>query len=271
MPKSIKALEGNPSAMRKAIAEHVKDEVSACRGKVVDWDVINEPFSNHDVMDVCGDDVMVEWYKIARECDPGVKLFINDYDILSSCDDGDALTEHQRHYLKTIKYLIDNGAPLDGIGMQGHFGMHPTPPEKMLKMLDLFAQFGKEIEITEYDNEFYDENLAAAFTKDLMTVLFSHPQVHAFLMWGFWDGAHWLNSSPIYNRDWTLKPSGKVYKDLVFKTWWTSLNGVSDASGQFKGRGFLGDYEASVEFDGKSLKRSFTVDKSNPSVKINIE
>jgi len=101
-----------------------------------------------------------------------------------------------------------------------------------------------------------------------MTVLFSHPSVHAFLMWGFWDGAHWLNSSPIYNRDWTLKPSGQAYKELVFKEWWTSLDGKTDSSGSFKGRGFLGDYEAVAEAGGLSTKASFSVDKSSPSLKI---
>ncbi len=271
MPSSMKKLEKDPAALRKSIVEHVKEEASACRGKVVEWDVMNEPFTNHDVMDVCGDDVMVDWFKAAKESDPGVKFFINDFDILSHCEDGDSLSEHQRHYLKTIKYLIDSGAPLDGIGMQGHFGMQPTPPEKMLKMLDLFSQFGKEIKITEYDNEFYDDVLSADFTRDLMTVLFSHPSVTAFLMWGFWDGAHWLSSSPIYNTDWTLKPSGQVYKDLVFKAWWTNLDGKSDASGVFKGRGFLGAYEATVEFNGKTVKSSFILDKSKPSVKIKLD
>jgi len=267
-PKSLKSLANDPAALRKAIVDHVRDEATACRGKVVDFDVMNEPFSNHDVMDVCGDEVMVEWFKTARECDPSVKLFINDFDILANCDGGDSLTEHQKHYLKTIKFLLDNGAPLDGIGMQGHFGMSPTPPVKMLKMLDLFAQFGKEIEVTEYDNEFYNDGLSAKFTRDLMTVLFSHPSVHAFLMWGFWDGAHWLNSSPIYNKDWTLKPSGQAYKDLVFKEWWTNLDGKTDASGSFKGRGFLGDYEAVVEAGGLSTKASFSVDKSSPRLKL---
>jgi hypothetical protein len=57
-----------------------------------------------------------------------------------------------------------------------------------------------------------------------------------------------------------LKPNGEVYKDLVFKRWWTNANGKTGARGTYATRGFLGDYEIEVKAGGKSktLRASLT-------------
>ena len=32
-----------------------------------EWDVINEPYQNHDLMDLAGNGLMVDWFVRARE------------------------------------------------------------------------------------------------------------------------------------------------------------------------------------------------------------
>lgn len=71
-------------------------------------------------------------------------------------------------------------------------------------------------------------------------------------MWGHWDGAHWLYDAPMFYKDWTLKPSGQAYADLVFKKWWTNAQGTTGAQGGYKVRGFQGDYEVTVSHNGKT-------------------
>jgi hypothetical protein len=80
-----------------------------------------------------------------------------------------------------------------------------------------------------------------------MTAVFSHPSTSGVIMWGFWDTKHWLGNSPLFRRDWTLKPSGQVWMDLVFHQWWTNTTATTDASGKCEARGFLGDYEIEVK------------------------
>jgi hypothetical protein len=65
-------------------------------------------------------------------------------------------------------------------------------------------------------------------------------------MWGFWDGAHWKNNAPLFAQDWSEKPAGRAYRDLVLGRWRTAASGKSDASGTFTTRGFLGDYDVVV-------------------------
>jgi hypothetical protein len=145
---------------------------------------------------------MVDWFKTARAAGQAPRLFINDHGILPG---GGGDTPHRAHYESTIQFLIDEQAPLDAIGMQGHFGSQPTAPDEVLAILDRFARFGKPIMVTEYDITVDDEELAGQFTRDLLTALFSHPAVVGFVMWGFWDGSTgW--ERPLYRRDWSLKP-----------------------------------------------------------------
>ncbi len=236
--------------------------MTAVKGSVIHWDVVNEPFDNHDLIDILGEGALVGWFKLARATDPTPKLFINDYAILSG---GGGDSAHRAHYEKTIKFLLDSGAPLDAIGMEGHFGTSLTGPEEMLGILDRFAKLGKPIWITEYDNEVKDEEVAGKFTRDFYTTMFSHPAVDGVVMWGFWDGAHWKNSAPLYRRDWTLKPGGEAFRELVLKAWRTDASGKTDTYGRFGTRGFYGDYEVYVSFGGKQKTAKAQLLKGGPS------
>jgi endo-1,4-beta-xylanase len=249
MPKSAEALKSDPKALRRAVFDHIRSMAKAMAGRADQWDVMNEPFDNHDLMDIFGDRVMVDFYNAAREADPKAELFINDYAILSG---GGGDSPHRRHYEKTIQYLLEQGAPLDGIGMQGHFGNDLTGPDDLLKLLDRYAHYGKKIMVTEFDIDVDDGVLAADYLRDLLTVLYSHPDVEGFVMWGFWDGAHWHHKAPLFNQDWSPKPSAKVWEDLVLHAWRSDLQGLSDAKGSASFTGYLGDYDIRASKDGKS-------------------
>jgi uncharacterized protein (TIGR03437 family) len=172
-----------------------------------------------------------------------VKLYINDYSILSS---GGGDIPHQDHYFNTIKFILDRGGPIDGIGFQGHFNMNLTPPARVLEILDRFAAFGKEMEITEHDIDISDEEIQADYLRDFLTATFSHPSIKSFLVWGFWEGAHWTPRGSLFRRNWDAKPIHRVWRDLIYNQWWTNVDGVTGADGVFRTRGFLGEYEVTV-------------------------
>jgi len=268
LPRSLRPLEKDPAKLRAAVLAHVTELATATRGKLVHWDVLNEPFDNHDLMDILGEDVMVEWFKAARAADPGAKLFINDYAILSG---GGGTTPHRDNYERVIKLLIDKGAPLDAIGMQGHFESTLTGPEDLLKLLDRYAKLGKRIWITEYDVGVDDEQLAAQFTHDFYTTLFSHPAVDGILMWGFWDGAHWRHNAPLYRQDFSLKPAGQVYRDLVLRSFRTDETGRTDSAGSLKTRAFFGKYQISVVSGAKRKTVAVELDPQSPAIAIQLD
>lgn len=248
LPKRIIPMEGDE--LRSTILKHIEETVTHYKGRLIDWDVINEPYSNHLVMDKLGNGVMVDWFKAARAADPNVKLYINDYSILASGNQLD--TAHQRHYYDTIRFLKDNGAPIDGIGMQGHFGGNVTDPENLLKILDRYAALGLRIKVTEFDMRIYDEPLAADYIRDFHIALFSHPAVDGILQWGFWEKSHWIPEAALFSADWSIRPHGQAWIDLVHGQWKTTVQGSTNAAGTYSFRGFHGSYEVAVTANGKT-------------------
>jgi endo-1,4-beta-xylanase len=268
MPKDVETLKNNPDALQKRVRDHIIEEASALKGQLVEWDVINEPYDNHDLMDILGRREMVEWFKLTRQADPTARLYINDYAILAA---GGYDFSHQDHYEETIRYLINEGAPLEGIGLQSHFDPDKlTSPERVFEILDRFAAFGRPLQSTEFDINIRDERLQADYLRDFMTTLFSHPSVSGIIMWGFWEGQHWRPDAALFRRDWSIKPSGVEWKQLVHKDWWTDVTGQSSAEGRFLTRGFKGDYEIEVTLGSINRKVRTRLD-GDSSINVSID
>ena len=240
LPPGLGALKEDPEKLRAAIRAHVTEEASYYGGKVRDWDVLNEPLDHSEVLSLLGPSEPAEWFKLARRADPSAKLFVNEYGILT--DMGFDTARHAA-YEKFIDTLLADGAPLDGIGLQCHFGTDLTPPERLIFILDRFQKLGKPLYATELDIENPDERLQADYLRDFMTAVFSHPAVEGITLWGFWEGVHSAPLPALYRRDWSRKPAAAVLERLLLKEWRTELSGLSGGNGEFQGRGFYGAYE----------------------------
>jgi endo-1,4-beta-xylanase len=247
MPSDVRTMIANRQTdqLRQRIENHITDEVGTLRGKIAEWDVLNEPYTNREVQDLLGNAEMAEWFKLARQADPAPKLFVNDYDIVAA---GGFNLAHQNGLAGIIQQILAAGGPIDGIGLQSHFDLNMTSPERVWQVLDRFAAFNKDLEVTEFDINTTDEQLQADYTRDYLTAVFAHPAIKGFLMWGFWQGRHWLPAGAMYRQNWDLKPNGRAWRDLVFRNWWTDVQGATGADGVFSvpGGGFLGDYDVTV-------------------------
>ncbi len=267
-PSTLKNYESNPVSLRAAIDKHIDEVTKFTSGRLVDWDVINEPYSEHDIMDILGKDIMADWFKRVRNNDRTVKLYLNDYSILSG---GGSDTKKQDSYYNLVKYIDEKGGDVEGIGMQGHFGSELTSIPKVYTILDRFAELGKEIKITEHDINVTQRTVQAEYTRDFMTICFSHENVKSFLFWGFWANAHWLPEGALYDSNWNIRPHGEAYKDLVFNQWWTKMtDGVTDSLGKVSFDGFLGDYKYTIKSGDKTRTGLFKIDNSKQSGKTNL-
>ena len=254
IPEEVEARLGEPAYVRERAAEHVRAIATAYAGEVPEWDVLNEPLHETDLEQAVGFDERVRWFQIAHEADPAARLFVNEFDVLED----DALLEQ---YKTLIRDLTAAGAPVGGIGIQGHFLGSPTPPEELVRRFDSLAELGLPIQITEFDmSGSWSQDVQARFMEDALVATFAEPRATAFTMWGFWDGNHWLGNAPLFTRDWTLKPSGQVWMDYVFNRWWTEAEGVSDAGGAFEQHGFKGTYEVTVDYQGAATTRTLTLE-----------
>ncbi len=239
LPERLKALEGDPEKLRAEVRAHVSEQATTLRGRVVAWDVINEPYTQADLLRILGRTEAAEWFRLAATADPAARLVLNDYEIL----DSRAASPAHRDFLEAlIRELQAAKAPLQGLGFQGHMYPGFTPPEQLWKILDRFAAFGLPIAITEHDINTGDEQLQADYARDFLLAVMAHPAVHGLTLWGFWDGSHWKGNALLFRKDWTLKPSGEAWLDLLRGQWWTDREVTLAADGSATLRVWKGNY-----------------------------
>ncbi|MEV0713156.1 endo-1,4-beta-xylanase [Asanoa sp. NPDC050611] len=248
MPPDVRTLAGDPAALRARIDAHVTDEVSALQGIADEWDVVNEPYSEHNVTDILGSAEIGRWFELARQADPDALLYLNEYDLVE--DNGWNLRK-QRYIHDLLADLLAQGAPVDVLGIQGHFsGLQLTPPAELPALFDQYSDLGLPLEITEFDVATDDEQLQADYTRDFLTMAFSQPAITGVSSFGFWEPNIWNPLVAFYRPDWTPKPNLLALRDLVFKQWWTNASGTTSTDGRYTVRGFQGDYLVTVTVDG---------------------
>lgn len=262
LPEPLRGLQSNPTELRRRIDAHIADIMSATKGKLSEWDVLNEPYTNRDLQRVLGNAELARWFQLAQSADPNTLRYLNDFNIVEA---GGNDVPHLAGLKEIIDILQKNNAPWDGIGIQGHFDQNLTGPEKLIEIWDDLASYRKPIQITEFDVNVRDENLQGAYTRDFLTAAFSHPAIQAITIWGFWEGRIFNSNNAMLRLDWTPKPNHRAWRDLVYKEWWTDVELTTSSEGVARIRGFAGDYEAIVEDGAKPITLSFRIEagKSN--------
>ncbi|MDB4615092.1 endo-1,4-beta-xylanase [Akkermansiaceae bacterium] len=242
---------GNPEGHRKWLWEHMADVLLKTDRVVTEWDTINHivAWGKHTYeKEYGGMEILAEIMAEARRLAPETTHAINEGKILP---DG----YKREPYKRVIRFLNEQGQAPDTVGFMAHFGLTSlTSPEELLEVYDDFAKIAPRLQLSEFDVEAGDdEELQADYYRDVMLASFSHPNFDAIVQWGFWENAHWKPHAALWRKDWSLKPAGQVFVDLVTKQWWTVESGKTDASGTYGVRGFLGDYEVFVSSGGKEV------------------
>ncbi len=248
--------------LQETIEAHIQDLLVTFDGLIPEWDVVNEPFVNRDVMDLLGDEILLDWYQQVRDFDPTIRLTLNDYNILTR---NGANATHRQNFESWLEQLRATTL-LDMIGVQGHFNDATLTDMDILSQLiaDYDDRFNTPIAVTEFDLDSSDQQLQADYLRDFVTMAFSQPAISKFVQWGFWNEAHWLPRAALYNSDFSIRPNGQVYEDLVFGRWWTDTT-VTSRDGVTSLSAFLGDYDVSVQYQGQTYPASVTVDSSGNS------
>jgi len=128
-------------------------------GKINAWDVLNEILADDGSIrnnkntaagtgvfvwtEYLGKTIGVTSFKAARQANPDATLFINDYGLESNNRKLDSLIAY-------VKWLKDQGAPVDGIGTQMHITIS-TAKDGIDNMFRKLAATGLKIRISELD------------------------------------------------------------------------------------------------------------------------
>ena len=237
LPDALQEKREDPEAIRQAVREGVEATAGSLEERIGAWEVVDRPRERHDLLDLLGWDELGTWFQLARSAAPEARLVLNESDILS----GDRMAE----LAALLGGLIGESVPIDHIGVQGHFGAQPPPIQVLSDRFDQLASFDLPLVVTAFDMTTSDRDLHQDFTRDFLTLAFSHPSVQGFVFARFWDDEARTDSA-MYRSDGTITPIGKVYRDLVLRTWWTDIVAASNADGELSSRVFQGDYMISA-------------------------
>ncbi|PWU56085.1 1,4-beta-xylanase [Micromonospora sp. S4605] len=118
--------------LRALLKKHITTVVSRYKGKIWQWDVVNEavsdPWDNPPTLHYkgfwaqhLGPDYIADAFRWARAADPKALLFYNDYNI-EAFGSGDPANDKTQFVYDMARQLRASGVPIDGIGSQGHLG-----------------------------------------------------------------------------------------------------------------------------------------------------
>jgi GH35 family endo-1,4-beta-xylanase len=246
---------------------HIREITAATKGKLIGWDVVNEPVHETDYFKNMPREHVAEWFKLAEASDPSMQLTLNEYGMLNRSSSPLMIAD----FLEFSRMLRKNGARVDVLGVQGHVGQTPRAPVSVLSDLDLLAVDGQQIQVTEFDMNTRDEALQADYTRDFLIALYSHKAVTGFIMWGFWESSHWKPAAAMFRPDWSEKPNLAVWRDLVLNRWKTKVAQTTGASGEIAARGHLGRYRATATLGGKRATTEFELKPGGAPVVITLQ
>ncbi len=239
--------------LRKTLQRRAETVTAKYKGRFAEYDLNNEMIHGNYYEERLGPNITKDMAQWAHNGDPGAKLWLNDYDILT----GNRLAD----YMAQIRSLLKQHVPIAGIGVQGHLHGESFDREALRSALDSLAVFGLPIRITEFNipgqrSKYYRENIRSmtpeeeqAKARDLVDyyrICFAHPAVQGILMWGFWEGANWIPVSSLYKLDWTPTPAADAYQNLIFNEWWTKFSGTAGKNGSLTVPAFFGKYRVTI-------------------------
>lgn len=266
-PRYVRLIaEQSPERFDRFIKGQFHERMAYSKGEFIAWDVVNEIMHEKDFFEILPEDVVVDWFRLAKELDPSAQLFINEYAMLN----GAQSPANIRDYIAKIEDLRSKGAPIEAVGIQGHVGTQPRSPIQVISDLDMFVSLGLPVQITEFDINTTDEELQADYTRDFLIAVYSHPVIEGVNLWGFWQRHHWKPNAAMYRLDWTPKPNAAVWEELVIGDWKTSYTGKTDRKGVSSERGHFGEYKMEVSYKGQTKTLEFHLGKEGYRAEIRL-
>jgi endo-1,4-beta-xylanase len=206
--------------LRELLHQHITPEVSRYRGRIWQWDVLNEMLTDSNPSQVnpndfwishLGTGIIADAFRWAHAADPHAVLCYNDYNIAG--EDGSNAKSNAAFAL--AQSLRAQNVPIDCVGDQGHldlqFGFNPN---QMIQDLRSFASLGLKVAITEADVRTFIEtsdtnqtpvvsrtDLTPSHTADpaaadwysgMLQACLSVRECISFTVWGFADAESWV-------------------------------------------------------------------------------
>lgn len=199
--------------LQKVLKNHIMNVAGHYKGKVYEWDVVNECLSNDQSIiktnssgytmrntvwyDVIGEDFLDSAFVWAHRADPDAKLYLNDYGNEKWSD------AKSKAFYNLVKSMKRRGVPINGVGLQCHYNYDNLDSTEIANTVYEYKKLGLELKFTEIDlsmqnSQFYSDEQweeQARTYRVLANICRLRPYVTGMLVWGLSDGQTWVTST----------------------------------------------------------------------------
>ncbi|MBR2103198.1 MAG: endo-1,4-beta-xylanase [Prevotella sp.] len=192
------------------LKNHIEKVVQHYRGKVAEWDVVNECLDDDQSIVrthpesyqlrqsvwtlAIGEDFIDSAFVYAHRADPQALLYLNDYDVEMK---GKAKTIA---FYNLARRLLERGIPIHGVGLQCHFSIGDVDSVKLNNNIRQFGELGLKCIITELDMGIPDtsapnlEEQARGY-RVVTDIMLNNDNCPHAVIWGLKDNNSWRESS----------------------------------------------------------------------------
>ena len=144
--------EGKPANRQIGLARlkaHIDAVVGRYKDRVHSWDVVNEAFNEDGSwrdspwLRMIGPDYIARAFQFAHAADPDAELYYNDYNLFKG--------PKRDGVIALVKSLQSQGLRIDGVGIQGHYGIGYPPLEELEASIVAFGELDVKVMVTELD------------------------------------------------------------------------------------------------------------------------
>ncbi|UCD37636.1 MAG: endo-1,4-beta-xylanase, partial [Fidelibacterota bacterium] len=136
-------------ALLRRMKGHIDTVMGRYRGRIHGWDVVNEAimadgtFRNSKWFEIIGEDHVHMAFEYARQADPEAQLYYNDYNMWKP--------PQYEGVIRLVHDLHSKGIHIDGVGIQGHWGLDYPELDEIETLIQALATLGIKLMITELD------------------------------------------------------------------------------------------------------------------------
>ena len=205
VPGWVANFKGDSAAWEGLFKNHIQTVVSHYKGRIAAWDVVNEAFVDDGTLRPgiwlthLGPDYVARAFRYAREADPNVKLFYNEYGHEYSPKRTAAVVALAADFKR-------RGVPIDGLGLQMHtnIGLADASIENAIREvaatgllihiseLDVRVNHGKKAGYTLTDADAQKQRLKFAAIVRGYRTLVPKAQQYGITTWNISDADSWI-------------------------------------------------------------------------------
>ena len=221
---------GQKEKLLAVLKNHITKVVSHWKGKIAEWDVVNEAVNddynadwrstNSVWYEGIGAEFLDSAFVWAHEADPDAELCYNDYSLEWGLREGSKAS----FVVEQVKRWKANGIPITCVGTQTHIEIaHETTPQNVRALAKALAELNVTLNITELDIGF-PKGSAGKLTeadyakqghlyRQFMDVFLEEPNMGEFVIWGLTDAHSWLDEQQgkteglLYDKQYKPKPA----------------------------------------------------------------